>query len=296
MSENNVVMSETSLTTSSDRDKNNKHKPMADYPPLDNETTREAVADLNNSDFVTKFPKVERRFLDPPLMDQKISLFSFVPAKGATPNSDGIFGMAKIRGCFPTELEANERSEFLIRNVDSYHKVFHVPVGWPFPITLSSDYSKEVIDIDLQKAVSETYSHDVKQKREKEQKEIEEIKNKEKALLEDVKREKEDPGDHYTTLRVKKAQLTWTYAETEKKMKQMCGLLAKARREIEELDAEHPELKEIYFEKYMEARRSAGLNTANMDAIRNDDSFMKYLVEDLALPAVDAEYERIYGK
>jgi predicted S18 family serine protease len=125
------------------------------------------------------------------------------------------------------------------------------------------------------------------------EKEIEEIKEREKTLLEDVKKTEENRDDHYTTLRVKKAQLTWTYAETEKKMVQMCGLIAKARHEIEELDKVYPELKDVYYQKYMDARRQAGFTS---EKATNDQSFMKYLVEDIKLPSVEAEYQRLFGE
>jgi hypothetical protein len=88
-------------------------------------------------------------------------------------------------------------------------------------------------------------------------------------------------------------QLTWTYAETEKKLHQMCGLIAKARHEIEELDKVYPELKTTYFQKYMDARKQAGLSSSKFE---QDQSFMKYLVEDLKLPAVEAEYQRLFGQ
>ena len=39
-----------------------------------------------------------------------------------------------------------------------------------------------------------------------------------------------------------------------------------------------PELKDVYFNKYIEARRQAGLSTDKIDAGNN---FIKYMVEDL---------------
>lgn len=263
-------------------------------PPLTDSEVKKALPELNVTSFVERFPQVERRFADPPVDSQRIGLVSFVPAKGATPNEAGIYGFAKLRGNFASEVEANERAEFLIRNVDSYHQIYHTYVGRPFPLTTSSDYSKEVTKVDLQKEMSTSISDDVRKKREKEQRDIEEIKNRERELLEDVKKApEENKDDYYTTLRVKKAQLVWTYNETEKKLKQMAGSIAKARYEIEEYDQKHPELKESYYNRYMEARKQAGLTTEKVEA---DQSFMKFLVEDLHIPAVEAEYNRLYGK
>ena len=79
----------------------------------------------------------------------------------------------------------------------------------------------------------------IKQKKNTESQQIKEIEQREKELLEDTKKDKEDPVDFYTTLRVKKAQLTWTYLETQKKMDQMKESIIKTRSEIEKMDDEN---------------------------------------------------------
>lgn len=262
-------------------------------PPLTPEETTAALQSLNNTAFVQRFPTIERKFADPPVELQKIGLISFVPAKNAKPDEKGVYGFAKLRGNYATLEEATERAEFLIRNHDSYHQIYHAYVGRPFPITVSSDYSKEVTQIDLKDEMSRVISEDVKKKREKEQKEIEEIKKREEELLEDVKRNEEPTDDRYTTLRVKKAQLTWTYAEYTKKLKEMVTLIANSRKEIEDLDRKYPHLREAYLKKYMDARESVGLPT---DGSTIETTFMKYLVEDLSLPEVDEEYRKLYGE
>jgi hypothetical protein len=282
---------ESSLTTPCDRDQEKKYQPNQNVPILTHTETTEAMSVLNNTSFVEKFPSVERKYADPQIDLQKIGLISFIPAKGATPNSNGIFGFAKLRGNYASEVEANERAEYIIRNVDSYHQIYHTYVGRPFPITVSSDYSKEVSQVDLQKEMTESISSDVKQKREKERRDIEEIKQKEKELLADVKKVEAD-DDHYTTLRVKKAQLTWTYLETSKKLEQMVGLIAKVRKEVNDMDNNNPELKKVYMDKYIDARKQAGLPVSGPEV---NESFMKYLVEDVTLPTVDAEYKALYG-
>ena len=284
---------ENTLTTPEDRDPNTRLKLEQNAPALTETEVESAMNALNNTAFTQRFPEIERLFVDPAVDLQKIGLISFVPAKGAKANEQGIYGFAKLRGNFASEAEANERAERLIRDVDSYHQIYHTYVGRPFPLTVSSDFSKEVARIDLKKETVSAIEHDVKQKREKEQREIEEIKQRERELLEDVKKTEENRDDHYTTLQVKKAQLTWTYAETEKKLQQMCGLIAKSRHEIEELDKVYPELKTTYFQKYMDARKQAGLSSSKVE---QDQSFMKYLVEDLKLPAVEAEYQRLFGQ
>lgn len=281
---------ESTLTVPEDRTK--ELKLDGNIERLNDEQLKEAMKDLNKTSFVERFPEVERRYADPQIMGQKIGLVSFIPAKGASPNSQGIYGFAKLRGNFATENEANEQAENLIRNIDSYHQIYHTYVGRPFPLTTSSDFSKEISKVELQKQMASSISEDVKQKREKEQKDIEEIKNREKELLEDVKKApEENKDDYYTTLRVKKAQLVWTYNETQKKLKQMAGSIARARYEIEQLDKTDPSLKESYYKRYMDARKQAGLSTSKVDT---DTSFMKFLVEDLFIQEVENEYNLLY--
>lgn len=283
---------ENTLTAPSDRNPEQKFQLDQGAEPLSAEQLQHAVNALNNTSFVERFPQVERRYADPPVDLQRVGLISFVPAKGAQPNDKGVFGFAKLRGNYATEEEASERATYLIRNVDSYHQIYHTYVGRPFPITFSSDYSKEVDRVELRKETVESISEDVRKKREKEQQDIEEIKQREQELLSDVSKEKEDDDDHYTTLRVKKAQLMWTYNETKNKLEQMRGLIAKTRREIELLDKKQPELSKIYYQKYVDAREKAGLRT---DKETTDTSFMKYLAEDLVLPELEEEYRSLYG-
>ena len=73
-------------------------------------------------------------------------------------------------------------------------------------------------------------------------------------------------------------------------MNQMKILIAKARKEIEDMDAKDSSLKTLYMERYMKARKQAGLKED-----LNEETFMKFLVEDISLPEVDAEYNRLYG-
>ena len=91
-------------------------------PPLTEDQVDSAMKALNDTSFVDKFPKIERQYADPAIPLQVYSLVSFVPSKGATPDKDGVFGFAKCRGNYASQPEANERAEYIIRNVDSYQK------------------------------------------------------------------------------------------------------------------------------------------------------------------------------
>ena len=245
-------------------------------PPLNNEQTKSALNDL-----VVKqrdYPSFDRFYNDPQLNGQKYALFSFIPSKGATPDSDGFYGMAKIRGCFSTDIEAEQREEYIIRNVDSYNKIYRIYTGRPFPITTESKYSEEVNEIDIKKKVTEVVSQNIKDQKMKEKKEIEEIKDRERKLKEDTNKEIDeiDPLEYYTTLVVKRAQLLWNYQEHKKKMEEIRGIIDKTSKEIKEKDDQFPDFRSKVYDKYMEARRDSGLPD-------DDNSFIKYICEDISI-------------
>jgi len=271
---------ESSLTAPEDRDIENKWRPEQSIPPLTNEETSEAMKELNITSFVDRFPKVDRTFADPPVNMQNYGLFSFIPAKGSSPNDNGVYGYAKIRGSYQSELEASQRAEYLIRNVDSYHKIYHTYVGRPFPLTESSEYSADVSEVDIKKDMAKNISHSIKDKKEEELKEIREIQQREKNLIEESKREEVDPYDEYITQRVKKAQLVFTYLEHQKKMAEVKEIIIKTRNVITEMDEKHPTFNESYYEKYMQARKDAGITEDIKEA---QDNFIKFLVEDVDL-------------
>lgn len=274
-----MSIQESTLTSPSDKNITNAYVPNSNHPPLTDTELKNALKDLNNSKFIVKYPHVERRYVDPVDISQKYGLFSFVPAKGATPNDKGVFGFAKLRGNYATQNEADEKAETLIRNTDSYHQIYHTYVGRPFPCTVSPDYCDNVTEIDITKDIKESVSTSIRNTKEKEKKELEEIKEKEKELLQDVEKDEENPEDRYTMLKVKKAQLVWTYFETEKKMLQMKDSIIKATQEIQVLDKESIKYSQIFFKKYQDARANSGLDNSD-----NQDTFMRYLVEDIKLP------------
>jgi len=270
---------ESSLTAPHDRDKSIKWRPNQGAPSLTESEVTDAITVIDNTSFVDKFPKVDRAFADPAIGMQSIGLISFIPSKGSKPDEKGIYGFAKLRGNYNTEMEASERAEFLIRNVDSYHQIFHTYVGRPFPITVSNDYSAVTDEIDIRKEATKTISQSVKEKKKEERREVQDIKAREVALVEDVERDEVDPYDLYITLMVKKAQLSWTYLEHKRKMEEIQDIVIKTRAEIVELDAANPTFKDSYYEKYMTARKESGLDNAT----DTDENFIKHMVEDVEL-------------
>jgi Family of unknown function (DUF5832) len=275
---------ENSLTSPEDRDRINKWKPVQNSPPLTIEETEIAVKELDNTSFTDKFPRIDRTYADPIIPMQYIGLISFVPAKGATPNENGVYGFAKLRGNYPSEIEASQQATHLIRNIDSHHQIYHTYVGRPFPITVSSDYSAKTDEIDIRKEMAKDISSNIRKNKDNEEKEINEIKQREEKLIEDSKKTEEDPYEEYITLRVKKAQLSWTYLEHIKKIEEIKNIIIKTRSQVEEYDEKFPDFKNTYYEKYMKARKDSGIKESKQEA---DSNFIKFLVEDVELPGID---------
>jgi hypothetical protein len=297
----NPKNTESSLTAPEDRTSTieNPWRPSISSPPLTDEQATSALAENNVRSYLSlNFPKVDRVYADPPILDQKYGLISFVPAKGAAPNANGVYGYAKLRGSYATDIETNSRAEHLIRNVDSYHKIFTCYVGRPFPLTVESTYSADVNEIDIKKHMAESVSADIKSKKELEKREMADIKERERELMDTSKKVQdgvyeEDPFDVYTTLKVKKAQLTWTYTEHTKKLAEIVDILVNTRKELDDLDEANPDFKDKYFDKYKEARRSSGFKD---DPKTAEENFMKYMVEDLSIPEVDELFRKKFAK
>ena len=247
---------------------------------MSEEEAKAAKDELYDFTFVEKFPKVDRLYADPIYNNQMYSLHSFVPAKGAKPDDHGVYGFMKFRGAFQTLEEANDRAEFIIRNVDSYHPIQTGYMGRPFPVCVDTKkYVKETKQIDIRKKAIETISEDIKQKRMDEKKEIEDIKEREKKLLETTGEDYEpEPIEKYTTLHVKKANLVYTYLKTQEKLTELREHIRKAYAEIRAMDAETDEYRQQYYNKYKEARKHAGLPEEELA-----DNFMKYMCEDAKL-------------
>lgn len=222
--------------------------------------------------------QTETYFCDPPIFNQQIGLVSFVPSKGAKPDSDGIFGMMKIRGNFVNDEEANKKAEDLIKNVDSYHSIFHCKVGKPFPITDSTSFSEEVKQIDIKKKVTEIVSQDILDKKKDAQQDMKDIKEREKKLLNESKDAIEgkptDPYDEYIMMQVRRSQLLWTYKEALTKIEKMKKSYIESIQRIKELHNEYPDFEQTYKDKYMEAREAAGIQN-------NENSFIQYMNYDI---------------
>src|SRR5690606_12532646 len=204
-------------------------------------------------------------------------LHSFVPSKGANPDERGVYGFVKFRGSFATQQEADERAEFLVRNVDSFNDVYTSYCGRPFPLTHNKAFVKETSEIDVKKQISDIVSQDIKTKVAEERRIKDDLKEKEKKLLDENEKvlnnvPVETDEEKYTVLQVKRANLVHVYVETKQKLEKIKESILKCRTEIEQFDQTHPEIKDTYIEKYNQARELSGL-----DKVENDTSYLKYM-------------------
>jgi hypothetical protein len=267
---------QNSLTSPADLDRS-EPKSFNVRKTLTDQEADEAFKELHVTDFVEKFPRFETLFADPPIPNQVYSLISWVPARGATPDKDGVYGMIKSRGNFSTREEADLNAERLIKTGDSYHSIYQSYVGRPFPLASSKKYISETVDIEVKKKIVDTNSGQIRKLRDEEKNTMKELEEKEKELKADVDENKfDDPLELYTETMVKKAQLQWTYYNTTKKLEAMKKTIIGARVLIDRMNTENPEYKITYMERYMAARKKSGLPDT-------DDSFLKYLGEDLDL-------------
>jgi hypothetical protein len=60
-------------------------------------------------------------------------------------------------------------------------------------------------------------------------------------------------------------------------MEEMKASIIRTRGQIAETNVEHPDYKQTYFERYLEARRQAGLKNAE----DNTNNFIKFMVDDI---------------
>ena len=219
-------------------------------------------------------------------------MISFIPAKGATANAKGIYGFAKVRGCFATEVEANTHAETIIRDVDSFNVIHHTYVGRPFPLTTNLNFSDETVKVDLKKEATRAISANINNKKREEMKVASEMKRRERELLAEGNREAdyeltdEEKLDEFITLNCKNANLKFSFCEALKKLATIRGLIIKNGEDIDNTCKEHPDFKDRYFERYENARKEGGFDTS---AEANAKSFVKFLVNDYKIPTIDTD-------
>jgi len=238
-----------------------KFTPDAD--PLTKDQVKTASKILLKKNYVKlEFPRVNKLRRDPRLDRQEIFLFTFIPSAQASADKDGVFGCIKMRGNFPSVEEADEYAEKLLVN-DSYNEILYGRVGVEMPLSLDPNYCENTKEIDIrarQDAIARSF---LKKKRDEENKEKEEIMDRQKALLEDTKETKEktyDDLEFYTTLKTKYANVRYMLDEHDKKKVELETIRDKSRAEIVALDKSYPDYSKSYKKKYEDACKASGID------------------------------------
>jgi hypothetical protein len=229
------------------------------------------------------FKSVVRAKRDPALANQIYGLFSFTPARGVQPNKYGVFGTAKLRGNYATEEDSATAAESIVRHVDSANEIYTVLVGQEFPLTKEPRFVKDFENVDLSKNVEAAERQRIKDRRKEDKESARKMVDRERQMLEEHKQilegtYEEDPLDVYIRANVKRSQLQYTLEITEKKIENdVKPAIAKVVAQIAAMDEQHPELRGHYKERYLEARKEAGLETEFKCDTGTQLDFMKYL-------------------
>lgn len=245
---------------------------------LTKEQWNEAKTELVNKEFVSlKYPRTVKLHSDPPIGGQFMGLITFIPAKNAVPDKEGCFGVLKLRGNFESEASADKYSEYLIRQHDSYAVIDYCYVGKNFPLMVDNTaYRGATKEIDIRKKVDDTVRNDIKEKRAQEKIDMDSIQERHRALMADIEEEKNsnfDDLEFYVQLRVKRANLLFRRDDLKKKIDESESLADKVAEEIKNLNTSHPEYKEQYIARYLEALHSSGIDPKS-------NPIMAYLHED----------------
>jgi hypothetical protein len=243
-------------------------------PVRDNLTAEqlESAQELKNTNFMKlEFPRSRKVRVDPELNHQRFALISFIPSKNATPDEDGCFGVAKVRGVFANIEEADEWANNLIRNYDSYAEIDFVPVGREFPVMADNMvYVRETREVDVRKILDKTTKEYLDKKREQEKQQIEEIKQRQKELQELPQEEDKDSIDYYIKLRVKRATSLMRKDEARAVMNQCAQVIDATGVELNEVEEKHPEYAKEYLEQYEKALKDTGIKV-------QDNPLIKYM-------------------
>lgn len=247
--------------------------------PLANDEAKVAIPTLRSHDFVSlEFPRTMKLHTDPTLNGQNVCVVSFIPSKGATPDGDGCYGLMKVRGTFDSVEKADKYSEFLIRDHDSYTLYDIAWVGKPFPLMKDNRlYCVQTREVDIRTKINNVMKDDLKEKKEIEKQQMNEIQKRHKELVRDVNEEKEETVDFddlefYVQMRAKKANLLYRQDDLNVRLKETREQLGKLSQELVELDKKHPEFKDQYLEKFRTALSASGISEVA-------NPIMKYMKE-----------------
>lgn len=206
--------------------------------------------------------KRDRRYIDESIPGQTYALTTFCPMPNVEPDANGFFGVEKIRGVFQTVEEAEEYAKKLIYH-DSVNKICVVKVGEPFPLTMRSDLTKRVEEVDVRNETTNAISKNIKKMAAEEAKGSKEMA---KRARETLNPPKETPIMRYTTLKQKQAIQATQYRSTLKQAEEIRRLCVATRAEIEKMEKKNKTLEKRYIKTWVEGRKKSGIKITEDDA------------------------------
>lgn len=223
------------------------------HPPLDKDDLSAAKEQL-----IKKVPHITRRRMDPPLINQVVGNVSFLLLDKP---QDGVVGFFKNRGNWPNEKTAEEEAESLIMNHDSAFTIYQFPVGGWVPITTNEKYAQQTSDIDISGNIDDKMRSAQKEKKQKDQKIMREIKERmDMAVDDDCDPYSNTEGiDYYTMRRWGEIQLKQHIVKAQLAVQGYQRSLEKMKAEIKELNKKNPIYTGTWVDHMNVTRKERGL-------------------------------------
>lgn len=170
------------------------HCSMELKDPLDPDQYEEAKKTL-----IRLFPRTTREFPYPIPPGQQVAGMIFIPARGATPDSEGAYGTVINFGNFGSDEEFFERAKLIIRQYDSRWNMFPVPVCRMGVLT--TDYDKWSVTVDEVGDDDDDEKEKIMKNREDDKKIINNIKKTEDILEEAEAIRRKDEKEKYKSMK-----------------------------------------------------------------------------------------------
>ena len=268
-----------------------------DYPPLSEETSKEAVRSQT-----IKYPKVVRKMDDPPIVNQMYGNLSFMFFDDPKILSTGkkVYGFCKVRGVWPTETSATEDSKRIIQEVDSRFQIRIAPVGAWVPLTNENAFCKDLLDVGSNDDMNQLRSEAIKQKEGEQRRIMRELKEREDDVQTDDIYDDKTTLTYYSMKRVTEMRLTEACEINRKKLAKIEHNQVKVRFELKRLEQENPQYKEEWVECYNQEREKSGI-FAYVPGADEFDEYDKISIEELGKLMEDStikvkEYEEAESK
>lgn len=223
-------------------------------PPLTDEQLAIAYKDL-----VIKYPRIERMPVDPPAAGQNIAAFSF---KLLPKPVNGIYGILKWRGGFRSMAEFEDHAKYIIRCVDSKHKIYPYEYGRWFPITTNDSFASEELEVGERDEIVNIFNKKETEENKEQARKVREIKSRERKLIEECQRKEFDKStlDYYAQQVMKIQQLTTWLEQMRQRKRDMLKALRSGKEEMERIQTEHPEYVDQVDERIRQIKEEIGLD------------------------------------